>query len=84
MNNRQKDTLTYGTLHPEKLAEILESIDRKVRPYIIQCHPAIKSKLEKALGDKFKIIESPFVPEDKIYVIKRETLENIDVKMVFR
>ena len=59
----------------ETVKEAIERADRYIRPYAVICHTSNAELLEKAIGDRFKIIGRTEIENDKCYVIDRKSLE---------
>lgn len=59
----------------ETVKEAIERADRYIRPYAVICHTSNVELLEKAIGNRFKIIGRTEIEKDKYYVIDRKTLE---------
>ena len=60
----------------DDIRKTIERVDRMNRPYVVFCNPNVKDMLEKEIGHKYKVEDSPHVSENQIIIIDRERLDS--------
>lgn len=59
----------------EAFRKAVARVDSTLRPYAIVCNPKNAELIKKEFEDKYKIVATPFVEENKAYLIDREQFE---------
>lgn len=59
----------------EALRKAATRVDIALRPYAVVCNPKNAELIKKEFEDEYKIVVTPFVEENKAYLIDREQFE---------
>ena len=62
----------------EALRKAAARVDIALRPYAVVCNPKNAELVKKEFEDEYKIVVTPFVEENKVYLIDRKQFENLE------